>query len=323
MFVRKNRKWLEMNPVVWAVVILISWLMMSAWLYSSFQAYANWMRSNQKLEMEQVFDKMALNSFAGEWTMTDVRIKRNIYLLKNGSNTIDVYSYREVFKTQPWTNQVLSTPTIEFDRFYKVSLSDDGETKMVFLPESPLDIDKVTKLWVQVDSPNNTITAFSADSGFREMTNTEINMVWSDDARTRVYQSDKYKWRNIPWAFYKWDYVNQVAYWRVVTWCAPPWCVEYPKLKIWIQYKKDIVWYLELDKDANKFKYSNLDITIPPKYNTMNHCTVWNDSLCHPNYEYNAGQTCTYAFWYCYTNWATWTKPNSSVSCTWNNGACN
>lgn len=320
--VKKNKKWLEMSPVVWSVVILLSVLMLWTGLWSSYNAYLDFLTNNQKLELEQTIDKMSLNTIAWEWIMTDVRIKRNIYLLKNGSPNIDVYSYREVFKINPWTNQVLSTPTIEFDRYYKIPLSDDGETKIIFLPESQPDIDKLTKVWIQIDSPNNTIISFAADNNFTEMTTAALNLVGSNDNRIKMQQA-KQKARNFPNDFYRWDYINEVQYWRVINGCAPPWCVEYSKLKVGIMYKRSIIWYINIDKDANKLKFTRTDIILPKKYNLFNHCTYWADSVCHENYEYSSVLSCTYAFWYCYTNWTVWKKPWTEEPCTWNSWVCN
>jgi len=145
--IKKTKKWLETSPVVWSVVLLMAWAMLSMWLMSAFNAYRNFQVNNQKVEMESLFDRLVLNSLSWEWIMTNVRIKRNIYVLKNWSSMIDVYAYREIFETNPWTNQVLSTPKIEFDRFYKIPLSDNWDLKIVFLPESKLGIDKVDKIW--------------------------------------------------------------------------------------------------------------------------------------------------------------------------------
>ena len=93
----KSHSWLEMNPVVWAWVLMLTIILLWFGAVNALYAYQSHLENKTKYYLEEFFDNLTINSIAGEWIMTDDRNKRNIYVFENGSNKIDVYSYKEIF----------------------------------------------------------------------------------------------------------------------------------------------------------------------------------------------------------------------------------
>lgn len=94
----KNKRGLELNPIVVAVLLAATVIILGIGAINILSAYFSHLESRAKTFMNEVVDGWNVTAQTGEGNLTDVRIKRNVYLLKDGSNEIEVYSYKEVFE---------------------------------------------------------------------------------------------------------------------------------------------------------------------------------------------------------------------------------
>lgn len=94
----KNKRGLELNPIVVAVLLAATVIILGIGAINILSAYFSHLESRAKAFMNEVVDGWNVTAQTGEGNLTDVRIKRNVYLLKDRSNEIEVYSYKEVFE---------------------------------------------------------------------------------------------------------------------------------------------------------------------------------------------------------------------------------
>lgn len=324
----RNKYGYETNPVVMAVIIAVIIVLLSIASYNVLWGFLNHQISKSKAMVWEFIDNITLNAKSGEWIMTDDRNKRNIYILKDGSSTIEVYSYKEVFK-ETKTNQAykwVSTPVIKFDRYYTIKLP--METKIVFLENTPLKDENFSEIALQVDAPNADITLFDINDGnFRRFTDSDKLMPGSLDnrwlnGRTQLDGKTYIK------EYWRWDVNNNVQYGRILWGCTPPTCASFDSMEIGVSYKDDIIWRLVLDKMTHKIAFLP-DGLEPEKYrkNWTPECNNFYRGSCYADntyYEWKPDsevKECTFFWGDCYKNGAIMTLP-SWETCKWQPWIC-
>lgn len=325
----KNKYGAETNPVILAVVLWIIATTLAIGSYNVLGGYLSHQESKAKALAGEVFDNIILNAQSWEGIMTDDRNKRNIYLLKDWSNTIEVYSYKEIFEQKLHDGAVkkISTPVIKFDRYYTFSLPMWME---ISFEGTDLATENKTEVALQVDAPHWELMLFDVDGNFKKFTEADKNFPQSADNRSSL-SKQQFDGKTYIKEYWRWDVANEVQYWRIIAGCTLPSCKEYEKMDIWVKYKRDIIGHLSINKEKNKIlfvwkRWGNNEAS--QSNNTCGNDSTFYEGSCLADYTYYQGnqstkiKECTFYKGDCHKNNSIMTKPDGS-SCRWSPWVCN
>lgn len=322
----RNKYWAETNPVVMAVVIGIMITILSIGSYNILTGYFSHQEAKAKAMAWEVVDNIVLNAQTWEGIMTDDRNKRNIYLLKDGSNVIEVYSYKEIFEEKLTAGAVrkIATPVIKFDRYYTFNLP---MGMLISFEWTDLKTLWKTEVALQVDAPHWEVTLFDVDGNFLKFTEADKLLPQSADERTGL-SKQQFDGKTYIKDYWRGDVANDVQYGRIVAGCTPPSCTQYEKMDIGIQYKRDIIWSIKINKETNKIAFSPKGLEVENYVREPSgSCENFYKWVCYTDNTYYLGRPdsdvneCTFFGWDCHKNDTIMTKPDGT-SCRWAPGVC-